>query len=79
MVMEMEMEMEMATNLYERTGQDYAISSISNCIRVSRSGLGSANRPIGGFLFLGSSGIERRVMGLGMGMVMVMAVVCRRG
>lgn len=37
-------------------GQPQAISSISNVIRISRSGLDNENQPIGVFLFVGLSG-----------------------
>lgn len=37
-------------------GQDEAIASISDAIRVARSGLHPPTKPIGTFLFLGSSG-----------------------
>ena len=40
-------------------GQDHAISAISNAIRRSRVGLSSENRPIGSFLFAGSTGVGK--------------------
>ncbi|WP_185877338.1 ATP-dependent Clp protease ATP-binding subunit [Blattabacterium cuenoti] len=40
-------------------GQDHAIQSISNAIRRSRSGLQDFKRPIGSFLFMGSTGIGK--------------------
>lgn len=40
-------------------GQDFAISSISEAIRRSRSGLSDPNRPIGAFLFLGPTGVGK--------------------
>ena len=39
--------------------QDEAISVVSNAIRRSRSGLSDPNRPIGSFLFLGSTGVGK--------------------
>ena len=40
-------------------GQEQAISAISNAIRRSRVGLSSDNRPIGSFLFVGSTGVGK--------------------
>lgn len=40
-------------------GQDEAIETVSRAIRRSRSGLGSHNRPIGSFLFLGPTGVGK--------------------
>lgn len=40
-------------------GQELAISSISEAIRRSRSGLSDPNRPIGAFLFLGPTGVGK--------------------
>jgi ATP-dependent Clp protease ATP-binding subunit ClpB len=37
-------------------GQREAVEAVANTIRVSRAGLQSPNRPIGSFMFLGSSG-----------------------
>ncbi|HMU42795.1 MAG TPA: AAA family ATPase, partial [Ignavibacteriaceae bacterium] len=37
-------------------GQDEAVSAVSNAIRRSRSGLQDANKPIGSFIFLGTTG-----------------------
>lgn len=48
------------SNLHKNLiGQENAISSVSNAIRRSRAGLGSSNRPIGSFLFLGSTGVGK--------------------
>ena len=41
-------------------GQDSAIETLSNCIKMSRSGLGNTERPIGSFLFAGPTGVENR-------------------
>ena len=50
----------MEEELHERIiGQDEAISSISRAIRRSRTGLKSANRPIGSFIFLGPTGVGK--------------------
>lgn len=40
-------------------GQEFAISSVSEAIRRSRSGLSDPNRPIGAFLFLGPTGVGK--------------------
>ena len=40
-------------------GQDEAIDAVSDAIRRSRAGLQDANRPIGSFLFLGTTGVGK--------------------
>ncbi len=40
-------------------GQDDAIRAVANAVRRSRSGLRDPHRPIGSFLFLGSSGVGK--------------------
>ena len=46
--------------LHERViGQDRAISAVSKVIRRNRTGLGDPDRPIGSFLFLGSTGVGK--------------------
>ncbi len=40
-------------------GQDEAVAAISNAIRRSRTGLQDANRPIGSFIFLGTTGVGK--------------------
>ncbi len=40
-------------------GQEEAVRSIANAIRRSRSGLGDERRPIGSFIFLGSTGVGK--------------------
>ncbi|MDE2235207.1 MAG: ATP-dependent Clp protease ATP-binding subunit ClpA [Gammaproteobacteria bacterium] len=40
-------------------GQDKAIESLSAAIKMSRSGLGTENRPIGSFLFAGPTGVGK--------------------
>ena len=37
-------------------GQDYAVEKISRCIRRNRMGLKDPNKPIGSFIFIGSTG-----------------------
>jgi ATP-dependent Clp protease ATP-binding subunit ClpC len=46
--------------LHERIiGQDEAVAAVADAIRRARSGLKDPNRPIGSFIFLGSSGIGK--------------------
>ncbi len=46
--------------LHERIiGQDEAVAAISDAIRRARSGLKDPSRPIGSFIFLGSSGVGK--------------------
>jgi ATP-dependent Clp protease ATP-binding subunit ClpB len=40
-------------------GQDEAVSAVANAIRRSRTGLQDENRPIGSFIFLGSTGVGK--------------------
>ncbi len=40
-------------------GQDEAIIAVSDAIRRSRAGLGDAKRPIGSFIFLGTTGVGK--------------------
>lgn len=40
-------------------GQDEAVSAVANAIRRSRSGLQDADRPIGSFIFLGTTGVGK--------------------
>lgn len=40
-------------------GQDEAVEAVSNAIRLSRTGLSNENRPIGSFLFLGTTGVGK--------------------
>ncbi len=40
-------------------GQEEAVKAVANAVRRSRSGLGDPNRPIGSFLFLGSTGVGK--------------------
>ena len=53
----------MEERLHERiVGQDRAIVALSDAIRRSRSGLSDPRRPIGSFIFLGSSGVGKTEM-----------------
>ncbi|MDR1810720.1 MAG: ATP-dependent chaperone ClpB [Prevotella sp.] len=48
------------SELHERVvGQDEAISAISNAIRRSRAGLQDPKRPVGSFIFLGTTGVGK--------------------
>jgi len=50
----------MEERLHQRIiGQDEAIKALSDAIRRARSGLKSPKRPIGSFIFLGSSGVGK--------------------
>jgi ATP-dependent Clp protease ATP-binding subunit ClpA len=40
-------------------GQDHAIEQITNAIKLSRSGLGSPEKPVGSFLFSGPTGVGK--------------------
>jgi ATP-dependent Clp protease ATP-binding subunit ClpB len=52
--------LKMEDNLHERViGQDEAVTAVSNSIRRSRAGLQDRNRPIGSFIFLGSTGVGK--------------------
>jgi ATP-dependent Clp protease ATP-binding subunit ClpB len=47
-------------NLHERViGQDEAVSAVANAIRRSRAGLQDSARPIGSFIFLGTTGVGK--------------------
>ena len=46
--------------LHERVvGQEEAVSAVSNAIRRSRAGLQDENRPIGSFIFIGTTGVGK--------------------
>ena len=50
----------MEEHLHERIiGQDDAVRAVSQAIRRNRTGLGNPKRPIGGFLFLGPTGVGK--------------------
>ena len=44
-------------------GQDAAVVAVSDAIRINRSGLGDQNKPIGSFLFLGTTGVGKTELG----------------
>ncbi len=46
--------------LHQRViGQDEAVESVADAIRLSRTGLSSQDKPIGSFLFLGTTGVGK--------------------
>jgi len=50
----------MEEELHKRVvGQDDAVAAVANAIRRSRSGLQDANRPIGSFIFIGTTGVGK--------------------
>jgi ATP-dependent Clp protease ATP-binding subunit ClpB len=50
----------MEDNLAKRiVGQEEAVSAVSNAIRRSRAGLQDENKPIGSFIFLGTTGVGK--------------------
>jgi ATP-dependent Clp protease ATP-binding subunit ClpC len=52
--------LDMEEHLHKRiVGQDEAINAIADAIRRARSGLKDPSRPIGSFIFLGSSGVGK--------------------
>ena len=52
--------LQMETELHKRiVGQDEAIEAIANAIRRSRAGLQDKKRPIGSFIFLGTTGVGK--------------------
>ncbi|MBR5598877.1 MAG: ATP-dependent chaperone ClpB [Alphaproteobacteria bacterium] len=57
---EIEKLLKLETYLEQRVvGQEKAVSSVSNAIRRSRSGISNAKQPIGSFLFLGPTGVGK--------------------
>ena len=52
--------MHLEDELHKRVvGQDEAIDAVANAVRRSRAGLQDEKRPIGSFLFLGSTGVGK--------------------
>ncbi|BAO88276.1 ATP-dependent Clp protease ATP-binding subunit [Caballeronia cordobensis] len=52
--------LDMENTLRERVvGQDEAVVAVSDAVRLSRAGMGQANRPIATFLFLGPTGVGK--------------------
>lgn len=57
---EMQKLLTMEDNLKQRVvGQDEAVNAVANSVRRSRAGLSDPNRPIGSFLFMGSTGVGK--------------------
>lgn len=55
--------LKMEERMHKRiVGQDEAVIAVSNAIRRSRAGLQDAKRPIGSFIFLGSTGVGKTEM-----------------
>lgn len=53
----------MEDRLHDRVvGQDEAVTAIANAIRRSRAGLSDSKRPVGSFIFLGSTGVGKTEM-----------------
>mgnify|MGYP000102846726 FL=1 len=52
--------LELEDELHKRViGQEEAVEAVSDAIRLSRTGLGNEKRPIGSFLFLGTTGVGK--------------------
>ena len=52
--------LKMEERIHERViGQEEAVRAVSNAIRRARAGLQDANRPIGSFIFLGTTGVGK--------------------
>ena len=57
---EMEKLVDLEDKLHERViGQDEAVSAVAGAIRRNRAGLSDPNKPIGSFLFLGTTGVGK--------------------
>jgi len=53
----------MEDRMHDRiVGQDEAVTTVSNAIRRSRAGLQDSKRPIGSFIFIGSTGVGKTEM-----------------
>ena len=56
------------TELKKRVvGQDRAITAVSDAVRRSRSGLQDPNKPVGSFLFLGTTGVGKTELAKALG------------
>lgn len=52
--------MSLEDELHKRViGQDHAIMALSNAVRRNRAGMQDENRPVGSFMFLGSTGVGK--------------------
>jgi len=57
--------MAMESRIHQRiVGQEEAVSAVCDTIRRSRAGLQDANRPLGSFIFLGTTGVGKTEMAL---------------
>lgn len=57
----------MEDELHKRVvGQDDAVAAVSNAIRRSRAGLQDTNRPIGSFIFIGTTGVGKTELARGL-------------
>ena len=56
-------------------GQDTAISTLSNAIKLSRAGLGAENKPVGSFLFSGPTGVGKTEVTIQLARIMGMELV----
>lgn len=57
----------MEDELHKRViGQDEAVSAVANAIRRSRAGLQDENRPIGSFIFIGTTGVGKTELARGL-------------
>ena len=55
-------------HLHQRVvGQDEAIQAVSNAVRRARAGLQDPNRPIGSFIFLGPTGVDKTELSRALG------------
>ena len=51
----------MESELHKRVvGQDEAIKAVADAVRRSRAGLSNEKRPIGSFLFMGTTGVGKQ-------------------
>ena len=56
-------------------GQDTAISTLANAIKLSRAGLGAENKPVGSFLFSGPTGVGKTEVTIQLARIMGMELV----
>jgi len=61
---EMDKLLKLEDELHKRIiGQNAAVTAVSNAIRINRTGLGNKKKPIGSFLFLGTTGVGKTELG----------------
>ena len=56
-------------------GQDTAIATLANAIKLSRAGLATANKPVGNFLFSGPTGVGKTEVSLQLARIMGMELI----